>query len=174
MIRSGWPYVTLTVRGVSLPFKFLPLPSERDELRRWFALAQVEMHELHAAAIKPDATPEDVAGMERAVLLLEGAVGYVLMRLWAGGESTTLAKWHDDASASDGVPVNFPGEDHKLLAGRAFIVELGESIGLSFELAARIVGHLFTLNPPAREPTAPEVDEITSFFGVEQGGTTLS
>lgn len=165
MLRDGWPYFTIAVRGVPVPFQALPLPSERAELVRWYEQAGDEARALVDAAKAPEATEADVRGADRALLLVEGRVGYVLMRLWAGGESATLAKWHADAVAGEGQLVHFPGDDHKLLAGREFLREFHAATGLAYELAAKLAQVAITYRPPQREPSGPEVDEITSFFG---------
>lgn len=172
MDRTGWPDITVTVRGAALPFRALPLPSERAELVRFFDLAGEEARALVTAAQADDATKADVVASVRALLLVEGRTGYVLMRLWAGEPSVVYARWKADAVAGEGHVVHYPGEDHKLLAGRAFLGELSDATGVPFELAQKIAVHLLQQQPPKAEPDGVEVDEITSFFGVPQGDTT--
>lgn len=170
--RSGWPYITIKIHGVGLPFCFLPLPSERAELVRWFLLAQSEARAIYAAATAEGATEEDIVRIDRASLLMEGSVGYLLMRMWAGPPSPTLARWLADAKAGEGAEVAFPGPDHQYLAGRAFLTELIETVGLPYESLVRVARRIIETRPPNVEPTGAEVDEVASFFGVTSGATT--
>ena len=169
--RSGWPYITMRWRGVSLPLCFLPLPSERAELVRWFLLSQADARAIYADATAEGATEESIGRIDRASLLVEGSVGYLLMRMWAGPPSPTLARWLADAKTKEPSEVAFPGPDHKLLAGRAFLNEIIEATGLSYEDLVRVARKVIETRPPV-EPSGAEVEEVESFFGVTQGAMT--
>lgn len=170
--RSGWPYITITIHGVPLPLCFLPLPSERAEIVRWFLLAQAEARSLYAAATAEDATEEDVGRIDRATLIMEGSLGFLLMRMWAGPPSPVLSRWLVDAKAKEGDEVAFPGADHKYLAGRAFLSEMLAATGLPYESVVKVARKIIETKPPSAEPSGAEVDEATAFFGLTPDATT--
>ena len=116
---DGWPYITLEVNGIPLPFKHLAMPGARRNLKNALVLAQAEGLELVQAATAEGATDHDRAQVERATLLIEGSVGAYLMPLWAGPRMPTQDKVEAD-EAAEPADLHFKGADHKEAAGLAF------------------------------------------------------
>ena len=110
-LTDGWPYITLDVCGVRLPFRQLGMPGARRKLLSDLAAAQAEGLDLLRAAQADDATDADRAGFERSQLLIEGSVGAYLMRLWVGPRMPTQDLVDADRTA-EASALHFKGADH--------------------------------------------------------------
>ena len=169
---DGWPYITLEVNGIPLPFKHLAMPGARRNLKNALVLAQAEGLELVQAATAEGATDHDRAQVERATLLIEGSVGAYLMPLWAGPRMPTQDKVEAD-EAAEPTDLHFKGADHKEAAGLAFAADLCESYGVAFEHLAQCVRILSDVTAPgARDPSGKEVAEVVRVFPVQREATT--
>lgn len=168
---DGWPYITLDVLGVPLQFKHLSMPGARRQLFADFIATQAEGAELSAAASAEGATAEDRAEMPRAHLLIEGAVGALLMRLYIGEPTPTHARVAEDLAA--GKPIHFKGADHKEAAGLAFAEDLCERHGLAFETLSKCVRAIWEAQPPGSpEPGAADIKEVVRVFPAPKEATT--
>lgn len=167
---DGWPYITLDVLGVHLPFKQPGMPGARRRLLIDLAAAQDEGIGLMAAATAEGATADDRAQMDRAHMLIEGSIGAYLMRLYIGEPTETHAKVKEDEAADK--PINFRGADHKEAAGLAFAEDLCERHGFAFEHLAKCVRELSSAQPPgAPEPGSKEVAEVVRVFPARKEAT---
>lgn len=171
-LTDGWPYITLDVMGVRLPFRQLGMPGARRKLLSDLAAAQAEGLDLLRAAQADDATDEDRAQFERSQLLIEGSVGAYLMRLWAGPRMPTQDFVDADRTA-EASALHFKGADHIEAAGFAFACDLCDAYGLTYEILSKCVRVLTEQKAPgASEPTGDEVEEVVRLFQPPKEGTT--
>lgn len=171
-LTDGWPYMTLDVCGVRLPFRQLGMPGARRKLLSDLAAAQAEGLDLLRAAQADDATDADRAGFDRSQLLIEGSVGAYLMRLWAGPRMPTQDLVDADRTAEKDA-LHFKGADHVEAAGFAFACDLCDTYGMTYELLTKCARVLSQQHPPGTpDPTGDEVEEVVRLFQPPKEGTT--
>ena len=171
-LTDGWPYITLDVCGVRLPFRQLGMPGARRKLLSDLAAAQAEGLDLLRAAQADDATDADRAGFERSQLLIEGSVGAYLMRLWVGPRMPTQDLVDADRTA-EASALHFKGADHAEAAGFAFACDLCDAYGLTFEILSKCIGVITSQHPPGPgDPSAVDVEDTVRLFRNPKEGTT--
>lgn len=171
-LTDGWPYITLDVLGVRLPFRQLGMPGARRKLLADLAAAQAEGVDLLKAATAENATDHDRKQFDRSQLLIEGSVGAYLMRLWAGPRMPTQDLVDADKTAEPDA-LHFKGADHVEAAGFAFACDLCDAYGVTYELLTKCVRVLSQQHPPGSpEPTDDEVSEVVRLFPSPKEATT--
>ena len=171
-LTDGWPYITLDVLGVRLPFRQLGMPGARRKLLSDLAAAQAEGLDLLRAAQADDATDEDRAQFERSQLLIEGSVGAYLMRLWVGPRMPTQYLVDEDRTAEKDA-LHFKGADHVEAAGFAFACDLCDAYGLTYEMLSKCINVITSQHPPgAADPSAVDVEDTVRLFRNPKEGTT--
>ena len=162
----GWPNITVQIGATEIRFRAPLLPSERFTLVQWYMLALAEARALLKPPEGEEADEARVKATERAMLLIEGATGYVVGSMYAGMEGLdAFYRWRQQDK-------EFDGYDGKYLAGRATLGEFCDRYGLAFEHATQIVSALIAKVQEKREPGGAEVSEVRAFFGHPKADTT--
>lgn len=155
--RSGYPFFTLSVGGLTWVARVPPLPGSRMDLANWYNDRLLDAKRDNEAA---DACVEENQERARALYTaanrcIVGAVGWVLLSTWRDPMTALDAEqaWRDG---------KFTGMDAKLDAGRAACEEIADAASLAFrELLSASTAILKAC--AGQEPDNTDVAEIKSF-----------
>jgi hypothetical protein len=155
--RSGYPFFTLTVGGLTWVARVPPLPGSRMDLLSWYGeqVRQAQADTEAAAACvetEPDRARALYAAANRRSV---GAVGWVLLTTWR--DPTTALDAEDGWRRGD-----FKGMDAKIDAGCAAADEIAESASLVFRELVSAAGAILGACS-GQEPDSTDVAEVKSF-----------